>query len=267
MKRYITYFSCLLLFACEFSTDWELMPDVEERLVVEAILTDELKHQIIQLSTTYSNLNDTSITSVNNATVQVAANSVTYDFDLVDSKSGIYKSKIPFDVARNLDYELRIDWVDATYTAVSRLSTVAPLPQARFDTLTDSDLLILGDFVPLYNPSQQAMYQIDIDWSDLQADGLNRARLYRYTFSTTHISALLRTPQEITRFPKGSQVVMTKYGLNDDFADYLRAKAIETDWSGSFFYSTADNLPTNLSGDAFGFFSTCAVLRDTVIAE
>ncbi|MEN0046930.1 MAG: hypothetical protein AAF806_07735, partial [Bacteroidota bacterium] len=87
------------------------------------------------------------------------------------------------------------------------------------------------------------------------------------TFSSVHLSALSRPEKEIVSFPKGSQVIVKKYGLNDDFAAYLRAKAIETEWNGTFFYSTAENLPSNISNDALGFYSTCAVLVDTLIAE
>jgi hypothetical protein len=93
------------------------------------------------------------------------------------------------------------------------------------------------------------------------------ARLYYYTFSTLHISEFLPPPREDVIFPAGTIVHIAKYGLNADFAAYLRAIAIETTWNGNWFYGNPENPPTNLTGDAIGFFATCAVLRETVVVE
>ena len=81
------------------------------------------------------------------------------------------------------------------------------------------------------------------------------------------ISERFPPPRQPVPFPKGSIVLIEKFGLNHDFADYLRALNIETNWNGTFFYSSGSNLPTNIEGGALGFFSTCATVKDTLIAR
>ena len=180
---------------------------------------------------------------------------------------GNYKSETPFEVFDNSIYTLKIDWEGKIYEASSELSDVAPMPEITFDTIANTDSLVFGNFVPIYHPSQQAMYDMKVDWSHLVMDSITQARMFFYTFSSVHVSEFIRPPGEIVSFPKGSIVIAKKFGLNDEFAEYLRAKAIETEWNGSFFYGNPENSPTNISNDAVGFFSTCAVVSDTLIAE
>lgn len=266
MRNFCFGFMILLFSTCELSTDWELLPDEEQKLVVEAILTNENKIQEIRLSKSFPELNGTP-PKMENATVTVRANGVVYKFDEDNIDNGLYKSQRTFGAVQNVDYELMIDLGGKIYRATSQLSNVVAIPDIYFDTLANSEELVLADFVPLYNPNQQAMYEIDIDWTHLNQKGEQRAKTFFYTFSSVHLSALSRPQREKLSFPKSSRIIVKKYGLNDDFAAYLRAKAIETEWNGTFFYSTAENLPTNISNDALGFYSTCSVLLDTLIAE
>lgn len=267
MRRLCLNVLIIFLFAaCELSTDWDLSSSEEPKLVVEAILTNENKIQEIQLSLSFSELNELP-QKVENARVTLTANGITYHFKNDENINGLYKSERAFEVLKNLDYELIIEWNDEVYKAKSQLSSVAAMPKITFNELPDSNQLTLADFAPLYNPNQQAMYEIDIDWSHLNQEGEQRAKVFLYTFSSVHLSALARPDKELISFPKGSQVIVKKYGLNEDFAEYLRAKAIETEWNGAFFYSTAENLPSNISNNALGFYSACSVLVDTLIAK
>jgi hypothetical protein len=61
---------------CERSIDWELSP-TESRLVVEAILTDEMGTQQIHLSQTFSDINGTP-PPVTNASVTVHTQEETF---------------------------------------------------------------------------------------------------------------------------------------------------------------------------------------------
>ena len=177
------------------------------------------------------------------------------------------KAKSLFAAKANLNYSLEIEWNGKSYNATSKLSEVAPIPTFFFHDLAHPDSVLIGDFVTIFNPNQQAMYQVNVDWSDMSPQTPNQAELYFYTFSTVHISEFIRPPKETLHIPRGSTIYIKKFGLNNDFAEFLRSKAIETEWNGSYLYSTAENLPTNISSDALGFFSTCAVLRDTILVE
>ncbi|MFW5726204.1 MAG: hypothetical protein ACOCX0_07130, partial [Bacteroidota bacterium] len=62
----------------------------------------------------------------------------------------------------------------------------------------------------------------------------------------------------------GSVVMFSKYSLNNEYAAYLRALLSETQWQGSLFETARANLPGNISNGGLGYFSACAVIRDTL---
>ena len=256
----------LFLLACEETTDWTLNPTGSQQLVVEAILTnEEIRHEI-KLSQTVPGLNDAP-PPVSNAEIFVSAGTVIYPF--AETLPGTYRSLFPFAVIGLLDYRLVINWQGREYTATSRLSPVAPIPELSLQPFgITSDSLIVSQVAPLYNANQQAMYEVQIDWSHLSAASPNRARMLFYTFNSVDASAFIRPQRDTVAFPRGSIITTTKFGLNEDFANYLRALVIETDWNGGiYFYGPRASLPTNISDGAVGFFSTCSVLRDTVVAN
>lgn len=261
-----TFLIASIFSTCEEASSWELDIDNTPRLVVEAILTNENINQEIKLSQVFSELNgDTPY--ISNASIKVEANGVIYNFIADNTIPGLYKSEVPFAVVDNLIYTLNINWQNEEYTASSSLSTVAPMPTISFISINNSDSLAFGEFAPLYSTNQQSMYEMTVDWSHISNDSPNRAKTYFYTFSSIDISELDIPPREAIHFPKGSIVIAKKFGLNDEFAHYLRAKAIETNWRGKLFYANPENLPSNISNDGLGFFSTCAIISETLIAE
>ena len=256
-----------LLSACEKSVDWDLETTDDVRIVVEAILTDENQVQEIFLTETFTDLNGTA-QGIEEANVVVEVNEVVYTFLQDPNLPARWYSEVPFAVIDDLNYQLRISWKDRVYTANSELSSVFPIPSPFFNPIAESDSLTLGSFIPPFSSEEQALYQIDIDWRHLNDTvDLAQARVYEYTFNAVDMSQLVRPPRVPVYFPRGSFVQIKKFGLNEDYAAYLRALAIETEWSGTFFYGPSDNLPTNLSDGALGFFSTCAVLVDSLVAE
>jgi hypothetical protein len=258
--------SCLIA-GCETSTEWTIPNAQPLRLVVQAILTNELRTQEILLSTTYTDLNGAS-QPVEDAMIIVRAGGTTYRFQPDALTPGRYASEIAFAVVPQLQYELAIDWESIVYTASSVLSEVAPIPDILFNRVDTLGHFTVSDYVvPVYHQSQQAMYQIDLDWSHLEPQGQNVARLFYYTFSSLHISVFIRPEREDVIFPMGTIARITKYGLDDGFADYLRALVIETDWNGNWFYGNPENQPANLSGGAIGYFAACAVVKETIIVQ
>ena len=264
-KLLIFAITLLATLSCEEVTEWELQPGQNDRLVVDAILTDEFTTQEIRLSLSYAGLND-STPAVEDAIVTVEVNGQINQFLAVANTPGLYQSASPFAVLANLDYELEIEWQGARYRAVSRLSDVAPIPEVVFQEGLEEDEVSLRPF-SVNSTNQQAMYDIFVDWSHLNDKEPNQLLFRYYTFNTLNVNQFLLTPEEIQSFPIGSIVVVSKYGLNDDFANYLRGLITETNWNGGLLYSTPSTVPSNVSNDALGFYSTCAVLRDTFIAE
>jgi len=77
----------LFLFSCEEFSDWKLDKEADNRLVVQAILTDEAIHQEIFLSQSRPFLNS-QVPFVENARVRVEANGVIFDFQADSSRTG-----------------------------------------------------------------------------------------------------------------------------------------------------------------------------------
>ncbi|MEM8892497.1 MAG: DUF4249 family protein [Bacteroidota bacterium] len=268
MKRIIKYLCllCLSFFACEEYREWELETTAENFLVVEAILTDENIRQQIKLSQSFADINGT-VPPVTDADILVEVNGVQYIFSHNEAEPGSYLSDQAFDVKNNLIYTLEIFWQGERFAAQSELSNVSPIPTFGFEENGDTDSLVFSRFVHVFNPNQQAMYEMNIDWSHLSNEPNSRALQYFYTFNSVHIGQFVFPAREKVRFPRGSIVEVKKFGLNDDFAEFLRAMALETEWSGVVYYATPDNVQGNISNGALGFFTTCAILRDTLIAE
>ena len=256
-----------LITSCEKSVEWDIEAMSEPNLVIESILTDEIARQEVRLQLSASELNQFDI-PITDAQITVRTGAVEYIFLHEASTPGCYKSTAAFGAVPLLDYELIVDWNGNRYSAQSQLAEVAPIPTLLFPRFGSTDSLELNQsIVPILSTSQQAMYQFDLDWSHIYAEGANSARAFYYTFTSLHNSQFIRPPAAEVPFPKGTLVVVSKYGLDDDFADFLRATAIETDWNGSYFYGNPENATGNISGEALGYFAICALVRDTLIAE
>ncbi len=252
--------------ACEETIEWDLEPGENGKLVVEAILTNELIVQEVRLSQSVDTLNEIS-PKVSDATVSVEVNGTSYSFSADPLEEGLYKSDLPFIVLADLEYRLNIVWQGELYHAGSYLSNVFPIPPINFIDVAGTDSLRFDESSYVYNFNQQAMYEMIIDWSAVISAEKTQAKIVFFTFNDLDVSAIVPPAEENLRFPKGSTVFLTKYGLNDDFAGYLRSLAIETVWAGGPFYGASSSLPTNISNNGLGYYSTCAVLRDTFIAE
>ena len=260
----------LLLFlfvntACEQITEWDLNLEGNGQLVVEAILTDEPKIQEIKLSQSYDSLN-TNPPAVTDAVITLEANGSSIAFLPDLSKPGSYKSEIPLNLIENLNYNLSIGWQDQDFSATSRLSVVAPIPELFYSENETGDSLQLLR-LPIFNSNQQAMYDISVDWSHLDNNPDSKIKVRFYTFETIEPSQVFGSARDPLFFPRGSIVIVKKFGLNDDFAAYLRTVETETDWNGGLFYNEPYSLTSNIKEDGLGFFSTCAVLTDTLIAQ
>ena len=257
----------LVFISCEKSIDWEIESQMKSKLVVESILINEEIHQEIRLALSSKDLNQEP-EAVDNAEVVVRTSNISYSFIVDQNVSGLYRSTEPFSPVPQLEYELEIVWNGNSYAASNQLSEVAPIPHISFKSFGSGDSLQLDQsVVPILSTNQQAMYQFDLDWSFIHPQGVNQVQAFYYTFTSLHNSEFIRPPSTDIVFPRGTEVILTKYGLNDDFADYLRSVAIETDWNGSYFFGNPENQLSNISGDAYGYFAICAVNRDSFIAE
>ncbi len=264
--RFLVFAQMLVLFSCEEATDWPLQSEGNGQLVVEAIITNEVKYQAVWLSLSFDHLNETP-PPVTDAVVSISNGQNTLFFTHQDSLPGLYLSNQPAGAQISTNHVLTVDWNGQTYTAESQSVPVFLIPEIGFRPHGQTDSLQLRDVGSFYSPQEQAMYEVDIDWRHLVESDSSRAKLFYYTLTTLDVNELFRPDRVRVPFPKGSIVIVKKYSLNDDFAAYVRAILMETDWQGGVLDEASSSVPTNISNGGLGFFSTCAVRVDTVVAE
>jgi hypothetical protein len=112
---------------------------------MQAILTNEMRIQEIELNTTFGDLNGSG-NPVQDATIVVAAGGATYRFDHNPTTPGQYLSQFPFAVVSQLRYDLVLEWESELYSASSILSEVAPIPEIRFDQVDTLGHFTISDY-------------------------------------------------------------------------------------------------------------------------
>lgn len=263
----IISFIGVLCWGCEEQVDWTFQPLENGVLVVEAIITNELGRQEVWLSRSYDDVNGGPAPVVD-AEVRIFGGGESFAFRADGDRPGRYASGQFFAARMGTLYTMEVTWQGETYAAESEMIAVRPFKRLDFLPVgSGRDTLRLGEPAPLYSPDEQAMYEIDIDWSHLAGTDSARAKQFFYTFNTVDINELFRPPQETVAFPRGSVVRGRKYSLNPAFAAYQRALLSETEWQGGVFDEASASLPTNISNGGLGFFAVCAVLTQTVVAE
>jgi hypothetical protein len=267
-KNILTSVLILLAFStCELPVDWELEAGDNGALVIEAIITNEVKIQEVKLSLSYDDFNDEP-TMVSSATVKLYDGQTIVEFFEDPAAPGVYQTEDPFGAGVFKGYLLEVVYDGVQYVSeATYMVPVVPFPTITFSQVGETDSLRIEEVASIYGVAQQAMYEINIDWRHLSNEDNSQARVFYYTFTTVDAGQVFSPPKEDIIFPKGSKVIEKKYSLNPDFAEYIRALVIETQWQGGVYEENSGNLPTNFKNGALGYFGLCAVLSDTLIAE
>lgn len=246
-------------------TDWNFESGENGKLVVESILTTEQKMQEVLLSLSRNDLNGTP-TPATGAEVTVALGGNEVEFLESVSEPGKYQAEQVGAVVAGPLYQLKVVWEGEEYTAQNQLVHVRPIPEIRWNQINE-DSFRLVNTPGVFSANEQAMYEYYIDWSELTGNDSSRAKLVFYTFNSVDVNGIFRPDPEPVYFPKGSKILVKKYGLNDDFAAYLRALVMEVEWQGGLFDEASSSLPTNISNGGLGYFGVCKVLMDSVVVE
>ncbi|MCD4790413.1 MAG: DUF4249 domain-containing protein [Bacteroidales bacterium] len=272
LKLFILFLLIFSLYACERQTTWEIQSEQINTVVVDAIITDEFKHQKIRLTKPFTDPNKEAI-PVSGAQVRVRYSDTVVYFTENPDNPGTYLSDVEFAGSINITYHLEIDYNSETYTADTRMIPVNTSNPLSYAPVGNSDNLYEITYVaPQYNAEEQAMYEVIIDWTHLvnttQNDTLTIAKLFYYTFNAIDVSyIILPQDKEEIFFPRGSIITETKYSLTDEYAAYLRALLAETEWQGSLFEEARGNLPTNISNKGLGYFSACSVISTVMVVQ
>ena len=256
--------------SCEEKAGKEFPIDVPDTIVVEAILTNEVRHQEIKLTRPMSSQNQQPL-PVTGAGVSLSNGNQSTDCTESIDNPGVYLSDISFAATLGQTYYLSIIYNGKTYNAETQIVPVIPLTPLIYAPADNKDSLFkIGWVAPDYDAETQNMYEILIDRSHLPNNSPGEPtseKLFYYTFKTLDIIALFAPDKEEVFFPKGSIIIERKYSLTDDYAEYLRALNAETVWQGSLFDEERGNLPSNISNGGLGYFTACSVVTDTIFVE
>ncbi|MBK8806888.1 MAG: DUF4249 family protein [Bacteroidales bacterium] len=269
MKLKLFSLIILVLFviaSCEQVTTVEIDPDNTKKIAVECLLTSEYKFQTVKITRPFYEIGQLP-EGVLDAQVIISDSRKKYIFAPDSDSSGLYVSEIRFAAILKEEYNLQIILGKDTFAAQSSLIAVTPIGPVPLKPSwrTDSLFMIDNAFVS----SEEAMWEVVIDWSglDFENDGRDSVKLYYYTFNTIDVNQVFAPNKEIIEFPIGAKLRVKKYALTSDHAKYYRAVLSEVEWSGGFFDVSPANIPTNISNDAVGYFGACTVTEDSILVQ
>jgi len=262
----------LIISSCEKRINWDITDREFNTIVVEATLTNEYKFHKVKLSLPRTDANQSSL-AVTGAIVTVSNGDTTLNFIENADMPGIYTADLKFAATLNTTYYLSVYNDSELYEANTYMIPVNISGRLQYAPVEDSagyyQIYWIG---PEYSQEEQAMYEIEIDWTHLVngnfEDTITKAKLFHYTFNTIDVSyTIFPQDKEKIYFPKYSIIIEKKYSVTDEYAAYLRALLAETEWQGSLFENARANLPTNITNGGLGYFSVCSVISDTLIVH
>ncbi len=261
-------FLSIFVFSCEEKIDFDFKSDNSEYLIVDALLTNENKFQEVNLSKSFALPNEQPST-VSGAEISVSDGTQTYHF--TEDTAGVYMSDIKFGVVINKIYSLRIVYENKEYTAKAYAVPVLSRNSLNYIQYNDS-LYYFPQPVAEFSPDEAAMYEVTADWSFVSGytglpENETKAKMFFYTLTSIDVNEIFNPSYEYVYFPKGTKIFAKKYSLSPEHEKFIRSLLLETQWSGGNFDTEEDNVYTNLSNGALGFFGTSTILTDTVIVQ
>jgi len=271
MKKIIFYFILLLFASCEKQTEWPLQAEETSRVVVEGMITNEIKTHSIHVTRTVTALNMPP-QAVSGAGVIISDADSSWFLTEQIGKPGLYVTKNNFSTKPGVLYTLLVTSGGVAYSAKTRSVPVTPFEMLRYDRSPGESLYHITWIANPYNAVHPAMYEILLDWSQLpqyagQDSASCTARLFYYSLPTLDVSEVFAPEIEHIMFPAGTKIIERKYSLTKEHVDFVRAMISETTWKGGLFDSAPANVPTNISSGALGFFAACNVITGTMTVQ
>jgi hypothetical protein len=251
--------------ACEEPTNWDLEKIDHDLIVVEGLITNELKQQSITISRPTQDLNDKP-EPVSGAFVAVLSEGTFTLFSEYPAGSGVYYSDSVQAVVNRV-YQLYIEYDEKEYTAFAEMVPVAPLKPLSYRLADEVNMLYEISYEDSDLPSIQEYW---ISWAHLPGFATlppeeTLARAFHYTLASIDVNQKFSPQKEQVLFPAGSYVLRKQYSMSDEHQAFLRTFLSETEWRGSVFDVQKGNVLTNLSEGAIGFFAVSTVVSDTTV--
>jgi hypothetical protein len=264
-KRYHTLLILLvsLLMGCEVQYPWKLQSDNTRTLVVDGILTNELKAQSIKLSLVNPEIN-MPYNPVSGATVIVSDSTHVFQFNESASEPGNYYST-PFQALVGKSYTLSINYESGNYSAIAKAVPVTAMDQI---SLINNKGLYRYNFIKSGDP---AMIEVYYDWSSVPSYctsyGHCQAQENYYVLNNVDVNNTFGPNTDTIFFPASTKIIRKKYSLSEEHQAFIRTLLIETAWRGGIFDVQQGNVLTNISNGARGFFAACMMISDTTVVK
>lgn len=263
--KFLVLASILFLNGCETEYPWKLQESDNKSLVVDGIITNEMKAQRINLSISNTKPNKLS-EPLSGATVTVDDKSNRYQFIESSTTPGSYFS-LPFQAVVGKTYVLTITSNSKIYTASDSMVFITELSPFNLSIESKGDYYVYNHI----KSGTPAMVEVYFDWKNnaeySQTYGSSQAQETFYILNNIDINKELGPDKEIIQFPKGTKIVRRKYSLSDDHQVFIRSLLMETEWRGGLFDVQQGNVSTNLNNGALGFFGVCMVLKDSMVVK
>ncbi len=252
----------LFLYGCIQKTDWQIAPENQDLVVVNAVITDAIGSQSVSLSSPVSGLNEIP-SPISGANVLITEQDSIYHLTEQPASPGIYLTGTNFLAKPGKTYTLQIYYKNNFYTAKAAMDPGFTFNPFLYSKDTDDTLYHIDYVASVFSPDNPAMWEILLDWSGVpgyegQDTSKCKARLLFYTLTTLDVSEIFAPEVEKIKFPSGTSVTESRYSLAPAHAEFIREMLLETSWQGGIFNSAPANVTTNMSKGATGFFAACS---------
>jgi hypothetical protein len=269
--RRILFFTGLIFFlqGCVKEISWDPKHELPGNIIVDAIITDEVKIHRIKLTWPVQALNQVP-QPVAGAGVLISNEDSTWQLTESPPNSGVYCTPATFFTRLQKNYTLLISFEGKVFTAKTTMTGGSVFRELQYLRNEENKLFYVDWVANAFSTEKAAMWELLIDWSMVPGyenlDSLdNHARMLFYTLPTLDVSEVFAPGMQSVFFPAGTIITERRYSLTPQHAEFIREMLLETNWAGGLFTVAPANVGTNMSEGAFGFFGACAVTELSLI--
>jgi hypothetical protein len=265
LKNSILLMFLLLASSCEKEINWKIKHDNQDLLIVDGIITNELKSQNIRLSHSVQDLNSPA-SPYAGADVSISDGTAVFPFTEALNDPGNYFSN-PFRAVAGKNYNLTIKTNSVSYSA-----SASTVPVSALKKININKSEVPNKFIYIYSEtSTPSMTEVCYDWSFdtsyCRSYGFCTAAETYYSLYNVDASMVFKPDKQIIKFPAGTTIIRKTFSLTKEHQEFLRSLLMETDWRGGLFDVQQGNVNTNISNGAKGFFAVCMVMSDTTVIQ
>lgn len=255
--HFLLFVISFTLVSCEQEIDIAI-PASDNRVVIEAEVTTETDSSYVRITRTGDYYSTNSLPIVTNAIVEINGT------PFLHIANGLYKPLGTFVGEVNKTYNLVVTHEGKTYKSTSTLTemfkvdSVVPLFKPAEGFLDEGYTAVYYATDNRPQP-RYTYYQFGI-WSDtLRTDSLFRQKIIFDNVSIRTGSYSFELP--FLRLEVGDTVVQIFRSIDKNMFDFLNAYNTQSSGAPGPFQQPPANLPTNISGGAYGYFATYDVVR------